>query len=192
MADEANRTLLDYACPTIDGATSSISKPTIQANNFEIKPAIVQIIQTSIQFSGLLSDDPNAHIVNFLEICDTFKHNGVSDDAIRLRLFPFSFRDRVKDWLNSLSAETAGGTIMGKTPEEAYDLVDEMVSNSYQWNNDRVDRRGVHHIDSFAALSAHFASLNKKLDNLSVATINVSSCNPCYLCGQLGHINSDC
>ena len=61
------------------------------------------MIQTSVQFYDLHSDDANAHITNFLEICDTFRHNGVSDDAIRLRLFPFSLRDRAKQWLNSLS-----------------------------------------------------------------------------------------
>ncbi|XP_073307104.1 uncharacterized protein [Primulina huaijiensis] len=42
------------------------------------------------------------HIVDFLEICDTLKFNGVSDDAVRLRLFPFSLRDKAKHWLNSL------------------------------------------------------------------------------------------
>ena len=40
--------------------------------------------------------------MNFLEICDTFKHNGASDDAIRLRLFPFSLRDKAMGWLNAL------------------------------------------------------------------------------------------
>ena len=96
------RALRDYAVPSINGSDSSIQRPPIAANNFEIKPAIIQMIQTSVQFGGLANDDPNAHITNFLEICDTFKHNGVSDDAIRLRLFPFSLRDKAKSWLNSL------------------------------------------------------------------------------------------
>ena len=36
-----------------------------------------------------------------MEICDTIKINGVSDDAIRLRLFLFSLKDKAKVWLNS-------------------------------------------------------------------------------------------
>ncbi|XP_021773579.1 uncharacterized protein LOC110737543 [Chenopodium quinoa] len=42
---------------------------------------------------------PFSHIDSFLEKCDTIKLNDVTDDAIRLRLFPFSLRDRAKEWL---------------------------------------------------------------------------------------------
>ena len=83
---EQPRALRDYAMPSVIGNSSSIRRPAIQANNFEIKPAIIQMIQHSVQFSGLPNDDPNTHIANFLEICDTFKQNGVSDDAIRLQI----------------------------------------------------------------------------------------------------------
>ena len=101
-----NRTMREYAVPTLDGCAPSIRRPVIQANNFEIKPSIIQMIQQSVQFGGSATDDPNLHVQNFLEICDTFKNNGVSDDAIRLRLFPFSLRDKAKSWLNSLPANT--------------------------------------------------------------------------------------
>ena len=65
---------------------------------------MIQMIQSTVQFSGHVHDDPNAHISNFLELYDTFKINGVSDDAIRLRLFPFSLWDKAKNWLHSLPA----------------------------------------------------------------------------------------
>ena len=102
MADQEQKALRDYAMPSVNGATSSIRRPAIQANKFEIKPAIIQMIQQTVQFGGLSQEDPNVHIANFLEICDTFKYNGVTDDVIRLRLFPFSLRDKAKVWLNSL------------------------------------------------------------------------------------------
>ena len=47
-------------------------------------------------------EDPNLHLSVFLEVCDTLKVNGASSDAIRLRLFPFSLRDKARAWLHSL------------------------------------------------------------------------------------------
>ena len=49
MAEEienlnARRTLGEYATPSADGCTSSITRPPIQANNFELKPALLQLV----------------------------------------------------------------------------------------------------------------------------------------------------
>ena len=41
------------------------------------------------------------HMTNFLEVCDTIKYNGVTEEALRLRLFPLSLGDRAKHWLTS-------------------------------------------------------------------------------------------
>jgi len=93
------RTLLDYSMPNTNNYQGSIVRPPIQANNFEIKSALLQVIQQN-QFGGAVSEYPNSHMENFLAICDTLKINGVSD-AIRLRLFPFSLRDKAKSWLQT-------------------------------------------------------------------------------------------
>ncbi|KAA3482882.1 oligopeptide transporter 4-like [Gossypium australe] len=37
-------------------------------------------------------EDPNQHLKWFLQLCDTFKYSGVTDDAIRLQ-FAFSWLD---------------------------------------------------------------------------------------------------
>ncbi|CAN6487325.1 unnamed protein product [Victoria cruziana] len=53
-------------------------------------------------FHGLANEDPYRHLDLFLEVCATVKITHVEDGALRLRLFPFSLRDRARDWLKSL------------------------------------------------------------------------------------------
>ena len=48
------------------------------------------------QYGGLPHKDPNVHLETFLEIADTVKMNGVTEDVIRMRLFPFSLRDKAR------------------------------------------------------------------------------------------------
>ncbi|CAL1389167.1 unnamed protein product [Linum trigynum] len=104
MADEHaevnNRTMSDYARPTLDGTHSSIRRPNIEANNFEIKTGMLHMIQNRVQFNGMPDEDPNTHIKKFLELCDTIKIKGASVNAIRLRLFPFSLDNRAREWLD--------------------------------------------------------------------------------------------
>ena len=47
MAEEnhGRRTLGDYVTPSAEGCSTSISRPPIQANNFELKPALLQLVQ---------------------------------------------------------------------------------------------------------------------------------------------------
>ena len=72
----------DYGHPSA-ATPPVIKRPVIQANNFELKSITLQLLQ-GIQFHGLAHEDPNAQILNFLEVCDIVKCDGVSDDAIRL------------------------------------------------------------------------------------------------------------
>ncbi|KAJ9159637.1 hypothetical protein P3X46_025128 [Hevea brasiliensis] len=96
-----NRSVKDHTYPNIGDFMLSITRPRVEANNFELKPALCQMVQQS-QFGGSPSESPHVHLAHFLEISDMLKINGVSDDAIRLRLFPFSLKDQAREWLHSL------------------------------------------------------------------------------------------
>ena len=84
--------------PTV--VQSAIRRPPIKANNFELKTVTLQMLK-NIHFHGLLSENPNTHLTNFIEVCDTVKYNGVIEEALRLRLFPLSLCDKAKHWLTS-------------------------------------------------------------------------------------------
>ena len=105
MAQLERRTLGDFAMPDISGSFGGIVAPAFANNNFEIKPSIIQMVQNN-KFGVLQGEDPYAHILSFLNVYATFKINGVTDDAIRLRLFPFLVKDKAQLWLASLPNES--------------------------------------------------------------------------------------
>ena len=77
--------------PIIQEEYSIVRQPSIEANNFELKPALITMVQH--QFIGHPSEDPNEHLGRFMRIANTVKLNGVRPDVIKLQLFPFSLRD---------------------------------------------------------------------------------------------------
>ncbi|XP_057953898.1 uncharacterized protein LOC131148187 [Malania oleifera] len=128
------RALKDYVRLVVNVNYSGIRWQTIDAKNFELKPALISMVQQA-QFSGSPLDDPNIHLAMFLVICDTVKINGVTEDTIRLILFPFSLKDKERDWLQSLQPEIDAASVrnlMSKTLEGATSLLEEMASNNYQ------------------------------------------------------------
>ena len=76
-------------------------RPTIEANNFELKPALIIMVQQH-QFPRHPSEDPNEHMGRFMRMANTVKLNGVRPEVIRLQLFPFSLRDVAATWFESL------------------------------------------------------------------------------------------
>ena len=107
MADVPNppRALKDYAVPSQAEPHNNISAPAIARNDFELKPSLLSAVQQN-QFSRSHTDDPNLHLSVFVQYADTVKANGVNPEAIRLRLFPFSLRDRARAWLQSLPSNS--------------------------------------------------------------------------------------
>ena len=102
MADPNNEGHMDdFATPSFDGYGSSVRQPEI-AVSFEIKSSIIHMVENSVSFHGLANEDPHAHVAHFLRLCATFKIQRCTDDAVRLRLFPFSLRGAALEWLEAL------------------------------------------------------------------------------------------
>ena len=87
--------------PVIQDEYFAVRQPAIEANNFELNPALITMVQQH-QFTGHLSEDPNEHIGIFMRMANTVKLNGVRPEVIKLQLFPFSLRDVAATWFESL------------------------------------------------------------------------------------------
>ncbi|XP_052294371.1 uncharacterized protein LOC127901325 [Citrus sinensis] len=106
MADDRDRVIKDYAVLTPQVVHLGIIRPEVEAANFELNPVMFQMLQTVGQFNGLPNEDPHLHLKLFLEVSDAFKIAGATQDALRLRLFPYSLRDRARAWLNLLPSDS--------------------------------------------------------------------------------------
>ncbi|XP_050233570.1 uncharacterized protein LOC126682057 [Mercurialis annua] len=280
------RTLMEFFQPTVGNTTHGYFAHPVLANHYEIKTSVIQLIEARCQFYGLPNEDPNQHIADFLEVCSTFKLSNMTDDEVWLRLFPFSLRDRAKQWIHALPraginnwsdlakafmskyfsmAKTAkltrdimlyqqhdgesiheawerykemqrkvphhhitrenliqnfyngstelgrsaidvaaGGSLMRKTTDEAFALLDEMAINGCTWPNERAKvpaQRGVMAVSvdpAVESLKAKNASLQAQVDILmrqaagmtmgSVAAVQSS----CEVCGDPTHVANDC
>jgi hypothetical protein len=69
----------------------------------EIKTSTIRMVQHS-PFTG--KEDPNLHLQAFIQLCQTFNMDGVTQDQMRARLFPFSLLGKALQWFYSQPAET--------------------------------------------------------------------------------------
>jgi hypothetical protein len=70
---------------------------------FEIKTSKFRMVQHS-PFTG--KEDPNLHLQAFIQLCQTFNMDEVTQDQMRARLFPFSLLGKALQWFHSQPAET--------------------------------------------------------------------------------------
>jgi hypothetical protein len=70
---------------------------------FKIKTSTIHMVQHS-PFTS--KEDPNLHLQAFIQLCQTFNMDGVTQDQMRARLFPFSLLGKAFQWFHSQLAET--------------------------------------------------------------------------------------
>ena len=107
-------TMEDFWRPIIQDEYSAVRQPAIEANNFELKPALITMMQQH-QFTGHPSEDPNEHMERFMRMENTVKLKGVRPEVINLQHFPFSLRDMAATlfestcWISEQLGKVGGG-----------------------------------------------------------------------------------
>ncbi|RVW64761.1 hypothetical protein CK203_065856 [Vitis vinifera] len=153
----AYRSMRDHMHPPHMSAPLCIVPPIEQ---LVIRPHIVPLLPT---FHGMESENPYVHIKEFEEVCNTFQEGGASIDLMRLKLFPFTLKDKAKErymeainacphhgfdtWLlvsyfydgmsssmKQLLEMMCGGDFMSKNPKEAMDFLSYVAEVSRGWD----------------------------------------------------------
>nr|GFC14677.1 reverse transcriptase domain-containing protein [Tanacetum cinerariifolium] len=132
MAD--NRTMAQMLQAHIEGYEDAMVVPPINANNFELKQTLINLVQSN-QFTG--RQDPHNHLRFFNKVTSTFRHPEVPNTTVKLLLFPFSLEGEARIWLDKepprsiltwedLDAldSAAGGNFLDKIPRECLSIIE--------------------------------------------------------------------
>nr|GEX32223.1 DNA-directed DNA polymerase [Tanacetum cinerariifolium] len=95
MAD--NRTMEELLQAPTKGYGEAIVIPEINADHFEIKTNLLQLVQAN-PYHGFERENPHTHINNFKRITSTLKFMDVPNDVIKLMMFPYSFEGNARVW----------------------------------------------------------------------------------------------
>nr|GFC60704.1 reverse transcriptase domain-containing protein [Tanacetum cinerariifolium] len=95
MAD--NQTMAQMLQAPIEGYEDAIVVQPINANNFELKQTLINLVQNN-QFTG--RQDPHNHLRFFNKVTSTFRHPEVPNTTIKLLIFPFSLEGKARTWLD--------------------------------------------------------------------------------------------
>nr|GEV11445.1 reverse transcriptase domain-containing protein [Tanacetum cinerariifolium] len=95
MAD--NRTMEEVLQAPTEGYGEAIVIPEIDANHFEIKMNLLQLVQANPNH-GFERENPHTYINNFKRITSTLKFKDVPNDVIKLMMFPYSLKRNARVW----------------------------------------------------------------------------------------------
>ncbi|GJT98493.1 hypothetical protein Tco_1094011 [Tanacetum coccineum] len=91
----AERTMEELLRAPTEGYGEAIVLPKINADHFEIKTNLLQLVQAN-PFYGRESENPHAHINSFKRITSTLRFRNVPNDVIKLMMFPYSLEGAAK------------------------------------------------------------------------------------------------
>ncbi|GKA23893.1 hypothetical protein Tco_0709926 [Tanacetum coccineum] len=95
VAPMAERTMEELLRAPIEGYGEAIVLPEINADHFEIKTNLLQLVQAN-PFHGLENENPHAHINSFKRITSTLRFRNVPNNVIKLMMFPYSLEGAAK------------------------------------------------------------------------------------------------
>ncbi|GJT18736.1 reverse transcriptase domain-containing protein [Tanacetum coccineum] len=148
VASMAERTMEELLRAPTEGYGEAIVLPEINADHFEIKTNLLQLVQANL-FYGRESENPHAHINSFKRITSDFfpisawerfkelvracPHHGFTE-LTQVDTFYNGLNENEQDSLNA----AAGGNLLSKTTREALNIIENKSKVRYSRNRSKV------------------------------------------------------
>ncbi|KAL2226713.1 UNVERIFIED_CONTAM: hypothetical protein Sindi_2030000 [Sesamum indicum] len=102
MALIPERSINDMTSPDLNQQPLCIEYPDLEVD-CELKSGLIHLLPT---FRDLAGEDPHKHLKEFHVVCSGMHPQGISEEQVKLRAFPFSLVDQAKDWLYFLPSRS--------------------------------------------------------------------------------------
>ncbi|GJU03831.1 putative ribonuclease H-like domain-containing protein [Tanacetum coccineum] len=121
VAPMAERTMEELLRAPTEGYGEAIVLPKINADHFEIKTNLLQLVQAN-PFHGYERENPHAHINSFKRITSTLRFRDVPNDVIKLMMFPYSLEGAARLWVlvTKPHNKTPYELIIGRAPSISF------------------------------------------------------------------------
>jgi hypothetical protein len=98
--DAIDSTLIyQYAAPTSTSHRPKESSKPILTPAYELRLCLVAMVQNQ-SFSRMVDENPYLHLQEFEQTYDYLRIEGMFDETLRWKLFPFFLKGRAKKWYN--------------------------------------------------------------------------------------------
>ncbi|KAL0440147.1 UNVERIFIED_CONTAM: Retrovirus-related Pol polyprotein from transposon.6 [Sesamum latifolium] len=105
MVQNPERTIKEMTSLDLNQQPLCIEYPDLDVD-FELKSGLIHLLPT---FRSVAGEDPHKHLKEFHVVCSGMRPQGVTQEQVKLRAFPFSLGEKAKDWLYSIPS----GSIVG-------------------------------------------------------------------------------
>ncbi|XP_022855443.1 uncharacterized protein LOC111376700 [Olea europaea var. sylvestris] len=102
IVNEEDMLFGDFMNPPVVENESSIVCPPYGHPNFQLRPDVISLFSNTIPFYGRIDENPRSHVARFIENVGNFKYEDVNVEAIRMRLFVHTLKDKAREWLETL------------------------------------------------------------------------------------------
>jgi hypothetical protein len=97
----------DFSAPTELSLRPMPSSKPILSDAYELRPLLIEMVQTNT-FLVIEDEDPYHHLQQFEQTCDCLHIDGMSDETIRWKLFPFTLKGKAHQWYNRTKEKMKG------------------------------------------------------------------------------------